>query len=97
MHDEGDSGHWAATRCRSVLVCKQRMGPLSHLQLLICHVLAQLLGHPLQVLEADLASLIVIEQLESLRLQAETWTQDRSGLQAGQGSPTQYNTANSSS
>ena len=57
-----------------MLVCKQRMGPLSHLQLLVCHVLAQLLGHPLQVLEADLASLIVIEQLESLRLQAETWT-----------------------
>lgn len=40
----------------------------SHLQLLICHVLAELLRHTLEVLEGDLASLIVIEELERLRI-----------------------------
>ena len=37
------------------------------LQLLIGHVLAQLLSHPLQVLEADLTCLIIIKQLERLQ------------------------------
>ena len=37
------------------------------LQLLIGHVLTQLLGHSLQVLEADLTCLIIIKQLERLQ------------------------------
>ena len=43
------------------------VGLVNHfLQLLICHVLTQLLSNTLQVPERDLASLIIIEQAESL-------------------------------
>ena len=37
------------------------------LQLLISHVLPQLLCYPLQVFEADLASLVIIKQSECLQ------------------------------
>ncbi len=37
-----------------------------HLQLFIGEVLPQLVRHSLQVLEADLASLVVVEELEGL-------------------------------
>ena len=41
---------------------------LDHLrQLLVRHVLAQLLRHALQVAERDLAGLVVVEQLERLQ------------------------------
>lgn len=39
----------------------------AYLQLVVCEVLPQLFGHPLQVLKGDLACLIVIEQAESLQ------------------------------
>ncbi len=37
-----------------------------HLQLFICEVFPQLVCHSLQVLEADLASLVVVEEFEGL-------------------------------
>merc|ERR1719498_212535 len=36
------------------------------LKLLICHTLAELLGHTLEILERDFASFIIVEQTESL-------------------------------
>ena len=39
----------------------------THLQLLVSHVFAQLLGNALQVLERDLASLVIIKQPEGLQ------------------------------
>ena len=38
----------------------------AHLQLFIGHVLAQLLGHALEVLEGDLAGFIIIKEPECL-------------------------------
>mmetsp|Transcript_67843 Transcript_67843/g.147829 ORF Transcript_67843/g.147829 Transcript_67843/m.147829 type:complete len:236 (-) Transcript_67843:56-763(-) len=44
------------------------VGLIDHLlQLLICHAFAQLLGHSLQILEGDAASLIVVEESEGLQ------------------------------
>ena len=41
------------------------VGLVDHLlQLLVCHVLAELARHPLQVAEGDLACLVVVEELE---------------------------------
>merc|ERR1719443_1518965 len=43
------------------------VGLINHfLELLICHALTKLLGNTLQVLEGDLASLVVIKQTECL-------------------------------
>ena len=43
---------------------------VAHLQLLVCHILAQLLGNALEVLERDLAGLVIVKEPE--RLQART-------------------------
>ena len=48
-----------------------QMRTCTRLQLLIRHVLAQLLGHALQVLEGDLARLVIVKQPERLRRQQQ--------------------------
>lgn len=45
------------------------------LQFFVSHVFPELFGHPLQVFEADLASLIIIKQPEGLQ---NLFLQDRS-------------------
>lgn len=38
-----------------------------YLQLFICQVLSELFGHPLQILEGDLACFIIVKQAESFQ------------------------------
>ena len=43
------------------------MSAFLYLQLLVCEVLSQLLGDPLQVLEGDPSSAVVVKQAEGLQ------------------------------
>lgn len=64
-------GHGALLHTDLFMVETQRRDA-AHLELLVGHVLAQLLGHALEVLEGDLASLVVIKQPERLRSHMHT-------------------------